>query len=324
MFKPLVMQYISLQILTEDAPLAAQLLAECGVFNPETTELMAETLPEQPAETFRQVFQSARSRLDKILARIDFTPAVATPLEGPITFKELVAANDQLGQLWFQFSQLEDQLHQFNEQRTQLKKLLETLQKFHPLDFELKIFQEPRQFLNLHIGTIPRENVTHLQEAVALAAHFIDIFHHDNYSTYVVIAGPLEYQEQVDSVLKHADFQPITIPAQFHSHPQQVHADLTAQLTQLQAQVADITTQIQTLANQQQPFLAQAYHTLNQAAAYAQLAETLRGRGQLALIEGWIPEVDLPRLKITFARQFEHPLVLTIGKYPLCYVIILG
>ena len=311
MFKPLVMQYISLQILTEDAPLAAQLLAECGVFNPETTELMAETLPEQPAETFRQVFQSARSRLDKILARIDFTPAVTTPLEGPITFKELVAANDQLGQLWFQFSQLEDQLHQFNEQRTQLKKLLETLQKFHPLDFELKIFQEPRQFLNLHIGTIPRENVTHLQEAVALAAHFIDIFHHDNYSTYVVIAGPLEYQEQVDSVLKHADFQPITIPAQFHSHPQQVHADLTAQLTQLQAQVADITTQIQTLANQQQPFLAQAYHTLNQAAAYAQLAETLRGRGQLALIEGWIPEVDLPRLKITFARQFEHPLVLT-------------
>jgi hypothetical protein len=52
MFKALAMQSISLQILTEGAPLAAQRLAECGVFNSETTEL-AETLPEQPAETFR-------------------------------------------------------------------------------------------------------------------------------------------------------------------------------------------------------------------------------------------------------------------------------
>ena len=311
MFKPLAMQYISLQILTEDAPLAAQLLAECGVFNPETTELIAEILPEQPAETFRQVFQSARSRWDKILARIDFIPTTTTAADGPITFNELATLNEQLGQLWLQFSQLEDQLHQLNEQRTQLKKLLETLQKFHTLDFELKIFQEPRQFLNLHIGTIPRENVTHLQEAIALAAHFIDIFHHDNYSTYVVIAGPIEYREQIDSVLKHADFQPVTIPAQFHSHPQQVHTELMAQLAQLQAQVANITTQIQSLANQQQPFLIQAYHLLNQAAAYAQLAETLRGRGQFALIEGWIPEVDLPRLKKTFAHQFERPLVLT-------------
>ncbi len=311
MFKPLSMQYISLQILTEDAPRAAQLLAECGVFNPETTEIMAETLPERPAETFRQLFQSARNRLDKILARITFIPTVKIPVERLITFNELEAVNNQLGQLWLQFSKWEDQLHQFNEQRTQLTKLLETLQKFATLDFDLKIFQERRQFLNLHIGTIPRENVTHLQEAIALAAHLINIFHHDDYSAYVIIAGPLEHQEQVDSVLKHADFQPVTIPPQFHSHPQQVHADLSAQLAQLQAQTANITIQIQTLAQQQQLFLEQAYHLLNQAAAYAQLAETLRGRGQLALIEGWIPDVEFPQLEITFADQFERPFVLT-------------
>lgn len=44
MFKPLPMRHISLKVLTEEVALVAHLLAENGMFNPETTDAMAETI----------------------------------------------------------------------------------------------------------------------------------------------------------------------------------------------------------------------------------------------------------------------------------------
>ena len=321
MFKPLPMQYVSLKVLTEDAPLAAQVLANYGLFNPETTEKFAEQLPVRLGEEFRHRFTQARSRLDKILARIPFTPPLELEPYRVIELADLENVNTQLGKIWLQFSKQEEQLHHFNEQRTTLKQLLETLQAFSTLDLDLKYFQEPKQFLNLHIGTVPIENLEHLIEAIALAEHFIDIFHRDDHTAYFVVAGPLEHQDKVRAILEHADFQPLTIPPEFHNHPQQVHADLTAQLTQLQKQTETVTTTIDKLAEENKALLDNAYQTLSRAAAYAELTETLRGRGQLALIEGWIPRIDLPKLETALNDKLDCPFVLntrkpTLSEYP--------
>jgi V/A-type H+-transporting ATPase subunit I len=319
MFKPLPMQHISLNLLTEDVPLTAQVLADCGVFNPETTEPLAEQLPEHPGENYRSVFSLARSRLDKILARLPFTPTPPTLTSHYrnriVELADLENVNAQLGDLWQQLSQLEEQLHQVNEQQISLKQLLETLKTFSGLDVDLGLFQESARFLNLHIGTVPVENIEHLIDAIALAAHFIDIFHRDEHTAYSVVAGPLEHQEKVHAVLEHADFQALTIPPEFHSHPQQVHAELTAQLEQLQKQTEAVAATIQALAEKNKVVLEHAYLILNSAAAYAQLTETLRGRGQLALIEGWIPTGDLPKLETALNEKLEKcPFVLSTRK----------
>lgn len=315
MFKPIPMQYVSLKVLTEEVPLAAQVLADCGVFNPEATETVAEQLPERPGEKFRDVFSCAQSRLEKILARITFTPpAIDTEPYRIVELTELEEINTQLGTIWLQLSKLEEQLHQFSEERTSLKQLLETLQTFSGLDLDLQLFQEPKRFLNLHIGTVPVENLEHLKEAIALAEHFINIFHRDEHSGYFVVAGPLDHQDKVRAILEHADFQPLTIPAQFQNHPQQVHAELTIQLAQLQEQTEAVESTIQELAQQNQAILEHAYQTLNCAAAYAELTETLRGRGQLALVEGWIPKNDLPKLEMTLNDKIKTPFVFTHRK----------
>ena len=312
MFKPISMQYLSVKVLTEDVPLAAQILAECGVFNPETTETVAEQLPDRPGENFRRVFGQARSRLEKILARVAVKPSSAdSPLHRVVKQSELEQVNVQLGDIWLQSSQLEEQLHQLNEQQTALKQLLETLEMFSGLDVDLKLFQESAQFLNLHIGTVPIENLEHLQQAIELAQHFINIFHRDEHRASLVVAGPLEHQDKVRAVLEHADFQPLAIPPQFHSHPQQVHADLTTQLAQLQQDREAVLANEKALYEQNQTRLEQAYQILTNAAAYAELTETLRGRGQLALIEGWIPKGEVPQLEVALNDKLNRPYVLT-------------
>jgi len=307
MLKPLPMQHISLKLLTEDVPLTAQLLADSGVFNPETTE----QLPDALGEKYRNIFTLARSRLEKILARIPYR-STPTPPSRIIELPELENINAQLGQIWQQISQIEEQLHQLNEQQITIKQLLETLKTFTQLDVDLKLFQETAQFLNLHIGTVPIDNLEQLKEAIALAAHFIDIFHREEQTAYIVIAGPLEQQEKVRPVLEHADFQPLNIPPEFHNHPQQVHTELTAQLEQIQRQTKKVAATIQTIAKK--TVLEHAYQTLNNAAAYAELTETLKGRGQLALIEGWIPSDDLPKLETTLKEKLHTPFVLTTRK----------
>jgi V/A-type H+/Na+-transporting ATPase subunit I len=315
MFKPLSMQHVSLKLLTEDVPLAAQILADSGMFNPETTtETVAEQLPEQPGTEFYRVFSSARSRLDKIFSRSGLSkPTHITPYS-QVEFSQLQEMNDKLGDIWLQMSKLEEQLHQFNEQQTALKQLLETLKIFIELDVDLKLFQKSAQFLNLHIGTVPINHLEHFIQAIGLAEHFIDIFHRDEHIAYLVVAGPDEHQEKVSAILEHADFQPLTIPPEFHHHPQQVHRELSAKQTQLQEQIQAVETSIQNLVAKNRSRLEHAYQTLHHAAAYAQLTETYRGRGQLALIEGWFPSADLAQLEASLHEKLNRPFVFSTRK----------
>lgn len=306
MLKPLPMQHISLKLLTEDVPLAAQVLADCGVFNPEITE----ELPQRLGEDFRQLFNLARSRLDKILALIPLKQPLTVP-ERIIDFTELEQVNSQLGSLWLELSQQEEELHHLNEQQTALKQLLDNLKTFSMLNVDLKQFQKKARFLNLHIGTIPIAQLEHLEEAIALAEHFIKIFYRDEQSASIVVAGTLEHQEKVQAILEHTDFQVLNIPPEFHSHPQQVHADLTAQLENLQQQTQAVLAKEKALGENNQEILANAYQSLSNAAAYAELTDTLRGRGKLALIEGWIPKAKLLKLETALDEQLKTPYVLT-------------
>ena len=309
MFKPLSMRYISLKVLTEDAPVIAQLLANCGMFNPEVTE----QLPEQPGKDYHNLFNQAKTRLHKIMAYTSFTIPTINVLQ-PTHIDELQKNNEELGKIWLQLSELEEQLHKINEQENGLKNLLETLTIFKNLDINLTLFQESAKLLNLHIGTIPLENIEQFKEAIGLAEHLLDVFHRDDNIAYFVVAGPLTQQAKVKAILEHADFQSLAIPEQFHAHPQQVHADLTTQLQKLQEQTKTINNNIQTIILKNQDFLQQTYQNLNNASAYAKLSETIRGQGRLALIEGWIPKTDVAALETNLTEKLTSPFVFSSRK----------
>ncbi len=307
MFTPVSMRHISLLVLTEDLPRIAHCLAESGIFHPEKTEIVSTQLPELLGQEFRNQFHSAVNRLDKIIQQTQLTPLKELyDLTQIVTLDELKSLDDELSKVWAQFSELEEQRQQTQEKLHEIQQLFETLEKFKNLDIDLNVLHHPCHFLNLRIGTLPQHNLTQLQESLALAGHFLQSFHHVGKTVYCVVVGSLPQQEQTDAVLKHAEFRPLTIPAEFHSYPQQVHRELTAEKSRLQEKIQQIQARKQELASQHHKFLLQAHHTLDQAAAFATLSEMTRKRGSLTLIEGWLPTVELPQLQQKL--QYPHAL----------------
>lgn len=311
MFKPLPMQRVSLKVLSEDIPQAAQALAQMGMFNPEMCEAeLTEQLPDSAGENYRRLFASARNRFEKLIDRIPFAVPPVLPDPQPISLEQLQTLDQQLGEIWQQYSQLEEKAHQLKEQQTSLSQLFDTLDKFFSLDIDLSLLQRQKRFLNLHIGTVDVDNLQHLKEALTKAAHFIDDFHRTKDTVYCIIAGPLSHQEDVKAVLDYAEFRALVIPDEFHSHPQQVHQELSERAQQIKQQLQDITDQQLDLIEKYQGELTNAYQLLYQATPYAQLTETTRGRGSLTLIQGWIPKKSLPDLEQHLKTQFQRPYVL--------------
>lgn len=318
-FSSLPMRRVSLQILTEDMPLVAQALASCGVFHPENIETtVAKQLPEQLAIELRHVFSSARNRLEKILAYIPFFKLpIDVEAYRQVTLEELQTIDKQLGDIWQQFSKLADERQKIKEQQIRLNQLFRMLEKFKDLDVDLRLLHGPKQFLNLHIGTIPINNLANLRESVGLARHFLHVFHTEENTLYCVIAGPLAYEREIQSVLAHAEFHLFTIPEQFQDYPQQVHADLTNLTQQFAQQLEAVSKQEHILAEQNYATLVHAYQILNRIASYTTLTESVRARGQLALVEGWIPQERLAQLEMLLNKKLIHPFVLTAREpYP--------
>ncbi|MCK5877444.1 MAG: hypothetical protein KAG43_07400, partial [Candidatus Marithrix sp.] len=97
-------------------------------------------------------------------------------------------------------------------------------------------------------------------------------------------------------------------------HPQQVHADLITEQEQLNQQVELVNNSIQKLASEKKSTLEQACQTLNNANAYAKLSETLKGQGRVALIEGWLPKLEVAKLEANLTEKLDCPFVFSSRK----------
>ena len=108
MLTPTAMQHVTLQVLTDIAPQAALVLAECGVFNPEITpQALAKQLPERPGEHYRESVRGAQARLDKILLHCAFERKGRDAVAGRnatatqvVTEAQLEEMDDWLQKVW--------------------------------------------------------------------------------------------------------------------------------------------------------------------------------------------------------------------------------
>ncbi len=312
MFKPKTMSRISLQVLNEDAPKVTLLLAQAGVFDPEPVDDPEGMLPEQPAERYRAVYQSARARMTKLEGALGCSDEPADQDLRVVSLEELKALDERLRILWQTFSALDEKRHQLDEERTTLNQLDQSLQIFSGLRVDLGMFQTSGGFLTLRVGTVPTINLDRLQDAATLAGHLVTPFHEDQNLHYVVVAGPAHEAHEMDTLLHTASFRPVAIPAEFRDFPENIRHELERRVDDISWREAAYEKEREDLASEYREEVMAACRTLHMARPFAELAQKLRGTGALAVVEGWIPKERAAELQHTFHTLLDRPFVFDI------------
>ena len=222
--------------------------------------------------------------------------------------------DQRLGELWRQVSEFQETLRALSEQRKSHQQLWESLQRFAALDIDLSLFQTTGSFLALRLGTIHSSNLSRLERAAGLAGHFVQVVHSTGDSHYVVVAGPTDVDQDMQALLRTADFQPVNIPAEFKAHPERISHELTVRAADIDSQIADNKNALYDFILSHQDELEAACRTLTLAAPYADLGGKLRGQGGLTVVEGWIPADQVEELREALLAQLKRPFVLSARK----------
>ncbi|MVF23047.1 ATPase [Methylocaldum sp. BRCS4] len=310
MFKPLPMQRLTLHTVLEAMPAATLVLAEFGVFEPE--RIAEGMLPELPAETYRDLVKRAQARLNKILSHCEtpLTIPAAPPRVVPET--ELAQLDRWLGELWARYSGSFEELRRLTEERKHLDQLMMTLVNFLALDIDLGRLQKPEGLLDVRLGTVPLANVRRLQEALGLANYVLSRFLESDGSAHVVIAGPAGGEASIADLLREAGWRPQQIPQEFKDYPDKVRQEFLNRRQEITQAMQTVRETIRACERQNQRPLVAAAQTLALALPYAQLGEALRSRGGLAVVSGWVPTHELPRLDQALQARVDDPLVVTV------------
>lgn len=307
MFSPLPMRHVSLLVVREQAPDAAMALAREGVFEPRIDEVADTELRETPAYEYRQKVLHALTYLDKILQhyRLEATPPI--PEKAPPTDAQLDTIDEVLKRIWKDCSARDERLHCIQEQTRHLTHLTESLDTFSRLDIDLALLHGQHRFLDLRVGTVPPGNQQRLSDAVSLAGYQLKIFEQTEEYQNVLLIGPAEHADQVAHALESAGWQPLPVPEELTGHPGEVRRRFEEQLRSLEAERQQIEEEREQEAARQRALLGEMSRSLGLARPYANLAESLRGHGGLAMVTGWVPRADVASLRNRLARQLgEH------------------
>ncbi len=299
MLTPVPMQRVELSLLKDDAAEAALLLANLTCFNPEIHEAPEAEVPELPGEPYRAAYAEGRTHLDKVLAHFELGfEAIAGARPGPVQLTELTALNAWLKETWAACSEQEERMRVLREDHRHTRQLLAVLGQFMDVHIDLTQLQKQSRVMNLHVGTVPRDNAERLEESIGLAGHVAIRFFSGLEQVNMIIAGPRGRAREVERVLQVAGWRAMEIPAEFHGLPEDVRANLGARLASLEAQQAreDAARIAAPGKDGLQERLLDAAHTLARAAPYADLAALMRGRGELATVSGWVPKARVPDL----------------------------
>lgn len=311
MFRPVRMQRVYLQVLREDAQRAALVLAECGTFDPQPSSALEADLPESPGLNYREHYDSAHIRLQKLCDFYRLEPAVGELDLRVIEQPELEEADRRLGELWRDASEAEEKLRRLEEQRREVEQLLDTLQKFSGLDVDLGHLQRRKRFLNVQVGTVPEGNVARLTRAVQLAGQVLTPFLVSGGIAYVVVAGPMPADgSELGRLLEAAGFRAMNIPEEFTDRPEEVERELRERAAALDRELDALQKNNRQMAQSVAPELQAFHERLTLAAPYARLADALRGRGGLTLFSGWVPNAALLKLRLKLTEGLKHPFVL--------------
>lgn len=297
MFFPLPMAHVSLLVIREQAPRAALVMARLGVFEPRTEEEDDEALPEVPAQPCRDRIHLALARQEKILEHFGLEWNTHTSDAIPAEAKEVEAIDQELTAIWAGCSERDERIHRNREETRQLEHLSASLDTFASLDMDLGVLHRPHRFLDLRVGTLPPQHFKRLSDAVSLAGYQLSVFQHAENFLNVLLAGPLEQAQQIRPALDSSGWQVLPVPEELHGHPEESRRELEQRLEALAREREEIERERMQERKRLESRLDRISQSLNEARPFAQLADTLRGRGALVRVTGWVPSRDVERLE---------------------------
>ncbi|HEC07466.1 MAG TPA: hypothetical protein ENJ12_11465 [Thiolapillus brandeum] len=310
MFTPAPMYHVGISLLSEDLTQAGLLLARFGYFAPDPLREETAHLPETPQQSYTDSFQSARSHLQKILGFLKIRPDICQPIpEQAPGLEELQALETWLAQTWQQCSACAESARHYEEKLADVKSLENLLHSYQNLDLDLGMLRRDYRFLNILTGTIPQENRTRLREAIAMIGYTLTEISHHQGLLHVVIAGLKEKEPSLATVLKAADFHTLELPEEFSDHPSKVADHLREQEHRILQEQRHLHREIEEKAKTYDDRLNQATRTLLAASGLSQFGSSLRSRGGLAHISGWIPVHQIEPLKTALEKGLPGPVI---------------
>jgi V/A-type H+/Na+-transporting ATPase subunit I len=324
MFQSLRMRHVTLWVLKTDAPQAALLLATYGIFTPERSLPWEPDLPETPGDRYVEVFSEADARLNKILDHFGPAPLTGRPAEyedmrrlpaGPEapTLDQLEEWNAWLGELWNAASTCEEERRHIEEALDRIASLLNSLDHFKALDIDLSWLARSKRFLHTRIGTLPEAHLARLREALELSGFLIEVFDSQEGRVYAVVAGPVGRKSEIRGALDAAGWQEITLEPELLAHPDQVEEKLKKRAEKLRSGENSCETRHRAKLGDVDERLREVRRGLALAEPYARISsETLRARGGLALITGWVPLRDAERMRQALDARLADRYVLQL------------
>jgi V/A-type H+-transporting ATPase subunit I len=318
------MQHVTLWVLKSDAPQAALLLATYGIFTPEKSQAWERDLPETPGDHYMEVFFEAQARLNKIQDHFGPAPlhAKSEPLvdlhnlpAGPDapTLAQLKDWNGWLGELWNTASQCEEEKRRIADALERNANLLNSLAHFKRLDLDLSWLTRPKRFLQTRIGTVAEANLARLREALELSGFLLEVFDSHQGRAYAVAAGPVGRNTEIRGALDAAGWQEITLEPELLAHPDMARESLEKQTEQLRQDASTCEARHGSKLGDVDEKLRQIRRGMALAEPYVRISsETLRGRGGLALITGWIPEREVERMRRALNARMAERYVLQL------------
>lgn len=322
MFKPLSMQHVTLWVLSADAPQASLLLATYGIFTPEKSLAWERDLPETPGDRYAEVYAEADARLGKILQH--FGPAAADGIQdaaceaAPVppnapTLEELEAWNAWLGELWNVASRCEEDRRRIDEALEHNASLQNSLEHFRKLDIDLAWLARPKRFLSTRVGTLPEAHVARLAEALELSGFMLEVFDVQDGRAYAVAVGPVGHAGDIRGALDAAGWQEMILEPELLAHPDKARQALEQDALRLRRQLQVCESRHQGTLGEVAAKLREVRQGMALAEPYVRIsAETLRARGGLALITGWIPQREVERLRQALDARLRDRYVLQL------------
>ena len=309
MITPVPMCRVTLALLTEDLVQAGLVLGRFGCFAPQP-EAREKALPEVPLADYRERFEQARTRLLKICRFLEVPPEADTIPERAPTLEALQQLDAWLEEIWNHCSCCEENLRRNQEALREVRQLQKLLHSYRQLDVDLGLLQRDLRFLQVRLGTVPRQNLGRLREAVALAGFSLTRFANLEDRAQVGVAGLKRKAEQLETVLRAADFRELTLPEAFSDHPAQVEASLRERERRLHRERQHLEQEIRERREQHGERLREVAGQLTAASGFAGFGDAPSSRGGLARVAGWIPAAELENLRHALDQALSNPVFL--------------
>jgi V/A-type H+/Na+-transporting ATPase subunit I len=311
MFSPLPMKHVSIQVLTPDLPSASVILAELESFSPDPRPYATDQLPEVPGHRFRTLYNQARTRFDKIVAQVDYTPAPAPHGNQAITEALLEHTNEWLGTAWETCSGFEETRRLQHEEHRTVDQLESSLANFRNLHIDLGQLQNEGSFLESRVGMVHRTHVAQLSDALGLDGYLLFPFMERENESHVIILGPGGREKSnLNAVLDTAGFRSLEIPPELQDEPETVVSRLNQRRAAVEQAAHELDQQVHTWGLAAREELEKAACVLHLAAPYVALGEAARHRGNLSRLQGWVPAADLALVERSLREKLGSPFVI--------------